>query len=919
MAVDPTTQRLAAIEAEIQRRIEEAARAAAAAAQRQAQAALLAAQIAARLATQTGSPSVFQPPQMPKIDLKPPASAQLSPEETAAYVAVAKVIATKDPSVDPHEVIANSPQLLNWISQSVAVQQDGGDTAQFNQDLGKLNLNNGTATFASGTTNTYDSGTPGTTTSPGSGGNPTGTYSNVNDPASAFAAFQQLSPDVKVYPNGPPTQNAYDLAKTVEGKNTADLNYANSTKIGQEMDDNQRDPTVNCANFVSGVLAAAGQISTATGHDQRSNGAQNLSDNLANDPRWRTTSLNDAKPGDVVCMAPGGIAGQDRHIVMFAGWKDGQVGGTPLFIGSNNVNSDGSQSVTTETMNYPIVRVSHFMGGTSDACAIDASGMKSIMPNVDPAVAQKAAPVLQQALSSAKITDPKESAAFVAMVAQQTHEFTTPDAYATVVAFAAKFKQDPSIAPLAKDGQLNKVAEKLGMQVTPDQISAGDRDAQVAQRIDTIFASGNPAAASHKVQDESGNMVTVGQLCVEEGRKHQMDPFLFMAIAKQETVYGTQGVGVSKMLGVSAYDNNPDGNFGMNGLSAQIINGAQTFDRLRSQNGSGPNDPIDKQIAAVNGYKNGDPALGRPGQVWASDGTWYTHVTANYHELTKDGNGLGPPQIGEKYYDKALNLFAPPDTSSSSSSGASSASGVGGTSGFDGTTSSNAAVAAAQAAKDGTTVIPTAELNTLQRQTKSLGYDINQQTLWALLQMLSDSYGDIINALSNDGDFQTFIKSQPGMKNWRPGQPVPKAMIAAFLSKKMKAKGLTVDKNGVIHGKNGQALNGWQDVSKALGLKPAKGPGVDLSQDPNAPPANWSGDPNVSPDSTATPSDSTAPADPTAPSSLPVTTVPPAAPGGAPSPALFTVPATPTTGPSATTSSPATASTATLTRRYIRG
>jgi hypothetical protein len=39
--------------------------------------------------------------------------------------------------------------------------------------------------------------------------------------------------------------------------------------------------------------------------------------------------------------------------VLFAGWK----GGRPTFIGSNNVNPDGSQRITKGHMGYPITEI----------------------------------------------------------------------------------------------------------------------------------------------------------------------------------------------------------------------------------------------------------------------------------------------------------------------------------------------------------------------------------------------------------------------------------------------------------------------------------------------------------------------------------------------------------------------------------
>jgi cell wall-associated NlpC family hydrolase len=76
--------------------------------------------------------------------------------------------------------------------------------------------------------------------------------------------------------------------------------------------------------------------------------------NLDRNPNFRRVSLQDARPGDVVSMRTNG----GQHVVMFAGWKDGR----PQFIGSNNVNRDGSQRVTISSMNYPIMAIHQHQG-----------------------------------------------------------------------------------------------------------------------------------------------------------------------------------------------------------------------------------------------------------------------------------------------------------------------------------------------------------------------------------------------------------------------------------------------------------------------------------------------------------------------------------------------------------------------------
>lgn len=141
---------------------------------------------------------------------------------------------------------------------------------------------------------------------------------------------------------------AFDIAKSYLGWNARDLKVS-SNAVGRAMEDWVPN-NVNCANFVSGVLQAAGQISSSQHH----NAVTGLMANLDRDPHFSRVTLANAKPGDVVSMkTPGG-----HHVVMFAGWKDGR----PLFIGSNNVNADGSQRVTYSQMRYPILAIHHYNG-----------------------------------------------------------------------------------------------------------------------------------------------------------------------------------------------------------------------------------------------------------------------------------------------------------------------------------------------------------------------------------------------------------------------------------------------------------------------------------------------------------------------------------------------------------------------------
>lgn len=117
--------------------------------------------------------------------------------------------------------------------------------------------------------------------------------------------------------------NPAKIAEQFLGRNAGDLKRSGELPAMQSWVPNN----VNCANFVSGCLEAAGLIDK----NQASASVAGLTANLEADG-WKSIPLSEAKPGDVVISNGGG------HVVLYAG--DGQ------FIGSNNVNSDGSQRIS---------------------------------------------------------------------------------------------------------------------------------------------------------------------------------------------------------------------------------------------------------------------------------------------------------------------------------------------------------------------------------------------------------------------------------------------------------------------------------------------------------------------------------------------------------------------------------------------
>jgi LysM repeat protein len=180
----------------------------------------------------------------------------------------------------------------------------------------------------------------------------TGRTLNIPGKSDSFDPGQQpvrrASGDDSFVPSKGGSNRAFQIARSELGKNAGSLKLEHSA-VGNAMADWVPN-NVNCANFVSGCLVAAGQIRQS----QTSASVYGLMGNLDRDSNFRRVTLANAQPGDVVSMkTPHG-----QHVVMFAGWSNGK----PMFIGSNNVNPDGSQRVTQGNMSYPIMAIHHYVG-----------------------------------------------------------------------------------------------------------------------------------------------------------------------------------------------------------------------------------------------------------------------------------------------------------------------------------------------------------------------------------------------------------------------------------------------------------------------------------------------------------------------------------------------------------------------------
>lgn len=130
------------------------------------------------------------------------------------------------------------------------------------------------------------------------------------------------------------TPNVYDVARQYLGRNATDL----KRDTGDDLPMNANVPSnVCCANFVSGVLIEAGVMPAGL----RTDSVAQLNTNLRNEG-WTAVDPSQAKPGDVVIIQGGGVS----HTEIYAG--NGRM------IGSNNVNSDGSQRVSENNLSWAL-------------------------------------------------------------------------------------------------------------------------------------------------------------------------------------------------------------------------------------------------------------------------------------------------------------------------------------------------------------------------------------------------------------------------------------------------------------------------------------------------------------------------------------------------------------------------------------
>jgi len=123
--------------------------------------------------------------------------------------------------------------------------------------------------------------------------------------------------------------NAAAIAQQFLNRNESELKKSGDLPMNPNVPSD-----VCCANFVSACLERAGLLP----HNKHTDSVATLNSTLRG-MGWRPVDMSQARPGDVVIIQGGGVS----HTVMVQSNDHGKV----TLIGSNNVNSDGTQRITT--------------------------------------------------------------------------------------------------------------------------------------------------------------------------------------------------------------------------------------------------------------------------------------------------------------------------------------------------------------------------------------------------------------------------------------------------------------------------------------------------------------------------------------------------------------------------------------------
>ena len=461
-----------------------------------------------------------------------------------------------------------------------------------------------------------------------------------------------------------------DYARQFMGEQTCFINKDGENLLGLQRqctdknDVNYSDyKTNNCANFVSSVLVATGRT------DEHINTVKGLKDDLLNNEGYKLVSADEAQAGDVWMH----IGSDYRHVEIVTGRDEN---GNITTIGSNNIydangNNTHEQAVSERSKTESQVTGSNNFILHKDFTADELKNISETLENnsiYDTAaekvagaeVSAEASPSALETMSDIsaltseldKIDDVK-AGNYQSLSGYQSGNVTeqlkekaskldsTDNPVAESVKEATNEKVEeaekkvetastsgvPAENTMVKEeaGTVNGTEAVKGVEATSQEGKAVQgnsgvngagldytgSDKEIADFINQYFEDkASPAAGSG-----------VGEMMVQYGKENDVDPLILVAIAQGETSLGTKGIGMNGMLGVGAYDDDPNNavnNPAFSGIENQIKVGAETFSKLREQAGLTSEDSLHDQLKGVNE------------QGWATATDWYDLIERCY-------------------------------------------------------------------------------------------------------------------------------------------------------------------------------------------------------------------------------------------------------------------------------------------------
>ena len=146
------------------------------------------------------------------------------------------------------------------------------------------------------------------------------------------------------------------IAESFLNRNASELKRSGDLPMNPNVPSN-----VCCANFVSAVLEKNGLLKKGEHTDSVSQ-----LDATLRGKGWKSVSMANAKPGDVVIMKRGGVS----HTEIVAKNENGKI----TLVGSNNRNADGSQRITYDSSTWWHSKVSGILTPPLRRCAPSPQG-----------------------------------------------------------------------------------------------------------------------------------------------------------------------------------------------------------------------------------------------------------------------------------------------------------------------------------------------------------------------------------------------------------------------------------------------------------------------------------------------------------------------------------------------------------------